>query len=68
MLLPTFIKGHVTISDAMTGEILIDKDNQIHYENMSEALATAIAKQDGGYIYSVVSTLVPPLPNAIEYI
>jgi hypothetical protein len=53
MLLPTFIKGHVTISDAMTGEILIDKDNQIHYENMSEALATAIAKQDGGYIYSM---------------
>jgi len=53
MLLPTFIKGHVTISDAVTGEILIDKDNQIHYENMSEALAKSISKQNGGYIYSM---------------
>lgn len=42
MLLPTFIKGHVTISDAVTGEILIDKDNQIHYENMSVALAQSL--------------------------
>jgi hypothetical protein len=42
MLLPTFIKGHVTISDAITGEILIDKDNQIHYENMSVALAQSL--------------------------
>jgi len=53
MLLPTYIKGHVTISDAMTKEILIDKDNQIHYENMSEALAKSISLQSGGEIYSM---------------
>lgn len=53
MLLPTYIRGHVTISDPVTGEILVDKDNQIHYENMSEALASSISKQGTGYIYSM---------------
>lgn len=42
MLLPTFIRGYVKISDAETGEILVDKMNQIHYENMSVALAQSI--------------------------
>lgn len=46
----TMVKGHITIRDATTGEILIDKDNAIHYENMSEALAQSIANKGTGFI------------------
>lgn len=49
MITPLSIRGHVTISDVATGEILIDKDNQIHYENMSQSLAYAIAKQSDDF-------------------
>lgn len=37
------IKGWVKISDAHTGEVLVDKPNAIHYENFSEALARSIS-------------------------
>ena len=47
------LKGHVTIRDAVTGEILIDKDNQIHYENMSEALAYSLANKSGNTILTM---------------
>lgn len=47
MLLNTMLKGHVTITDPTTGEILVDKDNQIHYENMSEAIAYSLANKTG---------------------
>jgi hypothetical protein len=54
MITPLSIKGHITISDVATGEILIDKDNQIHYENMSQSLAYAIARQtENFYIASM---------------
>lgn len=53
MLLNTMLKGHVTISDAITGEILVDKDNQIHYENMSEALAYSLANKTGNTILTM---------------
>lgn len=53
MLLNTMLKGHVTIRDAVTGEILIDKDNQIHYENMSEALAYSLANKSGNTILTM---------------
>lgn len=54
MITPLVIHGHVTISDAKTGEILVDKDNQIHYENMSQSLAFSIARQtDVFYIASM---------------
>lgn len=54
MITPLSIKGHVTISDVATGEILIDKDNQIHYENMSLSLANSISRQtDDFYIASM---------------
>lgn len=46
----TMVQGHVTIKDAVTGEIIIDKANAIHYENMSEALAQSIANKGTGYI------------------
>lgn len=54
MITPLAIKGHITISDVETGEILIDKDNQIHYENMSQSLAYSLARQtENFYIASM---------------
>jgi hypothetical protein len=46
----TFIKGYVKIHDVDTGEILLDKTNAIHYENMSEALSLSLANKGTGYI------------------
>jgi hypothetical protein len=47
------VKGHITIKDAKSGEIILDKDNQIHYENMSEAMAQSLANKSTGYIESM---------------
>lgn len=48
------IQGHIKIVDPVTGEILQDKSNAIHYENMSEALAQSIANKGTGVIESMV--------------
>jgi len=53
MLLPTLIKGFVKIYDPISGEVIVDKKNQIHYENMSEALAYAISSQGSKFVYSM---------------
>jgi hypothetical protein len=47
------IQGHIKIFDPITGEILQDKSNAIHYENMSEALAQSIANKGTGVIESM---------------
>lgn len=47
-------KGHVLILDRDTREVLVDKFNAIHFENMSEALALALCDQSGGHIYQMV--------------
>ena len=44
------VQGHIKIYDPVTGEILQDKNNAIHYENMSEALALSLANKTTGYI------------------
>lgn len=46
------VQGHVKIWDPLTGEVIRDKSNAIHYENMSEALALGVANKStsGGYI------------------
>jgi hypothetical protein len=46
----TMIQGHVKIWDPNSGQILVDKSNAIHYENMSEALALSIANKGDGFI------------------
>ena len=42
--------GHIKISDPETGEVIVDKRNAIHYENMSQALATSLANKSTGFV------------------
>ncbi len=49
----TMVQGHIKIWDPITGEILRDKSNAIHYENMSEALALSVANKGTGYIQNL---------------
>ena len=47
------VAGHVKIFDALTKEVLVDKPNMIHYENLSEALAKSLANIDSSYAYTM---------------
>lgn len=47
------IEGFLKISDPNTGEILVDKKNAIHYENMSEAIADTLSSRGYGSIYKM---------------
>ena len=47
------IEGFIKITDAVTGEVLIDKKNAINYENISIAMANALADQGTGWIYTM---------------
>jgi len=40
------VKGHVHIKDAKTGEVLLDKDNAIHNQNMAVAIARGLSNTD----------------------
>jgi hypothetical protein len=44
------IRGHIKIFDPETKEVFIDKNNAIHYENFSIALANSIGDQTQGWI------------------
>lgn len=44
------ITGHITIRDVETGEILVDKDNAINYENFSVSLAQTLANKPDSWI------------------
>lgn len=44
------MEGFVEIRDADTNEILVSKKNQIHFENMSIAIAKSLARRDAGWI------------------
>jgi uncharacterized protein (UPF0333 family) len=45
--------GHVKISDPTTGQVILDKKNAIHFENMSLALGYSIAGNSTGFVYSM---------------
>ena len=47
------MEGHIKIWDPESGEVLVDKRNAIHYENISEALANSLANKSVGQIYSM---------------
>ena len=46
-------EGHIKIFDPKSGEILIDKRNAIHYENMSVAMVNSLSNQGQGWIYQM---------------
>jgi hypothetical protein len=46
----TNIHGHIVIRDKSTKEILVDKDNAVHFGNFSNAIARAMAGQSTGHI------------------
>jgi hypothetical protein len=47
------IQGHIKIFDPESNEVFIDKNNAIHYENMSIALADSIGNRGQGWIYEM---------------
>ena len=49
----TYIRGHIKITDPETGEVLVNKANAIHYENISEAMAYSLANKGRNFIFEM---------------
>lgn len=47
------LQGHIKIHNPESGEVLIDKRNAIHYENMSISLAESLGNGGNGWIYEM---------------
>lgn len=61
--------GHVKITDADTNEILLDKKNAVHPQNMSRIIARALAREPNGYVHRIAfgngGTVTDPTGNII---
>ena len=44
------ITGHVRIFDPKNGDVFVDKNNAIHFENISEAMAHSLANKQNSFI------------------
>jgi hypothetical protein len=44
------LQGHIKIHDPESGEVIVNKRNAIHYENMSVALAESLSNAGQGWI------------------
>ena len=47
------IKGFIKITDLTDGEVIVEKNNQVHYENLSEALANSLSNRGKGQIFTM---------------
>ena len=47
------MEGHIKIWDPESGEVIVDKRNAIHYENMSQALANSLANKSTGFVHEM---------------
>ena len=47
------MSGHIKIFDPETGEVIVDKRNAIHYENMSQGLANSLANKSNGFVHEM---------------
>lgn len=47
------VEGHIKIFDPETKEVFIDKRNAIHWENLSEALASMLSNKNTGFIHEM---------------
>ena len=50
---PTIVRGFFKIYDPVSGEVFVEKDNAIHYENMSIAMANSLTNNGTGWIYEM---------------
>lgn len=48
------VQGHIKIFDPNSEEVFVDKRNAIHYENISESMASTLANKNTGQIYQMV--------------
>lgn len=51
--LPIRVEGHVTITDNVTGEVLLDQHNDIHPKNMAIAIARGLANSPNFQIFKL---------------
>lgn len=47
------VRGFLKIYDPNSGEVFVDKNNAINYENFSESMALTLADKGYGYIYQM---------------
>jgi len=47
------VKGHLLIRDSVTGEVLVDKCNAIHPQNLAQTFARGLARDANGYLFKL---------------